>query len=151
LKSTNCRVEIFSEQNNMSSAKSTRQFNSTRTIPPSFKDRTANFTDDIVCGDWLDEVGMGQYIETFTVNFSVGGNLLSRKRLSTVRLQDFSKMNIENFVHQKILFNHIRHTLQYSFMNPERQASFSMTFGNDTSRLVRGRSGLSPAAVRESD
>jgi hypothetical protein len=95
----------------------------------------SNFTDDIICLEWLNEVGMGQYIETFTVNFSVGGNLLSRKRLSKVRLQDFSKMNIENFVHQKILMNHIRHTLRYAYMNPERQSSFFASYGDDLTNI----------------
>jgi hypothetical protein len=77
--------------------------------------------DDIDCVEWLHEVGMDQYRETFQSNFTHGGKYLSRKRLSQVRLQDFPKMNITNFSHQKILFEHIKLTLQHEYTNPERR------------------------------
>jgi hypothetical protein len=50
------------------------------------------FPDDIICEEWLEEINLPQYKETFLVNFSLGGPLISRKRLSKVRLQDFPKM-----------------------------------------------------------
>jgi hypothetical protein len=77
--------------------------------------------DDIECEEWLTEVGLEQYRETFLSNFTHGGKYLSRKRLSQVRLQDFSKMNITNFDHQKILFEHIKITLQHEYANPTRR------------------------------
>lgn len=77
--------------------------------------------DDIECVSWLDEVGMTQYAETFLVNFTVGGRgFLSRKRLAMLRLQDFPMLNITNYEHQKILLQHIRHTLRYSYQSPVR-------------------------------
>ena len=79
------------------------------------------FIDDIECKDWLREIDMMQYEEVFLVNFTLGGKLLSRKRLATVRQQDLSKMNITNFEHQKILMDHIRHTLAYAFHSPVRK------------------------------
>ena len=82
---------------------------------------TNKFIDDIECKDWLHEIDMMQYEEVFLVNFSLGGKLLSRKRLGQVRQQDLSKMNITNFEHQKILMDHIRHTLEYSFHSPVRK------------------------------
>jgi hypothetical protein len=81
----------------------------------------APLQDDIECVSWLDEVGMTQYAETFLVNFTVGGRgFLSRKRLSMLRLQDFPMMNITNYEHQKLLLQHIRHTLKYSYQSPVR-------------------------------
>jgi hypothetical protein len=77
--------------------------------------------DDIDCVEWLHEVGMDQYLETFKSNFTHGGKYLSRKRLSQVRLQDFPKMNITNFADQKILLEHIKLTLQHEYTNPERR------------------------------
>lgn len=77
--------------------------------------------DDIDCVEWLHEVDMDQYLETFQSNFTYGGKYLSRKRLSQVRLQDFPKMNITNYSHQKILFEHIKLTLQHEYTNPERR------------------------------
>ena len=46
---------------------------------------------------------------------------MSRKRLATVRLQDFTKMNIQIFEHQKKIMEHIRHSLKYSFNNSTRK------------------------------
>lgn len=71
--------------------------------------------------EWLEEIGMGQYAETFAVNFCHGGSYLSRKRLATVRLQDFTKMNIQIFEDQKLILRHIQHSLKYSFNNPIRK------------------------------
>ena len=86
----------------------------------SFRELPALFDDDIECKSWLLEISLPQYTETFLANFSVGNNLLSRKRLNTLRLQDFPQMNITIYDHQKILIEHIRFTLQYSFDSPLR-------------------------------
>jgi hypothetical protein len=58
--------------------------------------------DDIDAQEWLREIDLPQYEDVFLINFSMGGKLLSRKRLSQVRLQDFPKMNIQNYEHQKV-------------------------------------------------
>jgi hypothetical protein len=39
--------------------------------------------DDIKPQEWLEEIGLAQYTETFSVNFAYGGSFLSRKRLGT--------------------------------------------------------------------
>jgi hypothetical protein len=84
-------------------------------------DDTAPYVDDIDCIKWLEEIGMPQYTNTFMTNFTIGGSgYLSRKRLAQVRLQDFSYMNIQNYEHQKILLDHIRHTLKYTYQSPIR-------------------------------
>lgn len=77
--------------------------------------------DDMKPREWLEEIDMGQYTETFAVNFCHGGSYLSRKRLATVRLQDLTNMNIQIFEDQKIILGHIRHSLKYSFNNPVRK------------------------------
>lgn len=77
--------------------------------------------DDMKPLEWLEEIDMAQYSETFAVNFCCGGSYMSRKRLATVRLQDFTKMNIQIFEHQKKIMEHIRHSLKYSFNNSTRK------------------------------
>lgn len=81
-----------------------------------------SFTDDIECDLWLKEIDLNQYTNSFLSNCTIpiGSIYLSRKRLSQIRQQDLSKMNITNFQHQKIIMEHIRHTLQYSFASPAR-------------------------------
>jgi hypothetical protein len=70
---------------------------------------TVHLLDDIDCYDWLCEVGLEQYEETFLTNFTKGAaGPLSRKRLAQVRLQDFPHMNITQYDHQKVLMDHIR-------------------------------------------
>lgn len=86
-------------------------------------------SDDIECVDWLNEIDMPQYEETFRINCSVGDNLLSRKRLSQIRIKDFPFMNITNHEHQKILLDHIKHTLQFSFHSPIRKREVKMKMG----------------------
>ena len=86
------------------------------------------FGDDIHCLNWLEEIGLPQYEETFSTNLSVGGDLLSRKRLSQIRLQDFPRMNITNYEHQKRLLEHIRHTLQFAYKSPIRKKEVSEKF-----------------------
>ena len=81
--------------------------------------------DDMKPLEWLQEIDLGQYVETFQTNFTIGGSYLSRKRLASVRLQDFSKMNIQNFDHQKKLMKHIQHSLKYSFNDPNRKQEIS--------------------------
>jgi len=80
----------------------------------------SSLKDDIECKTWLDEVELPQYQETFITNFSTIGNLLSRRRLKTVRLQDFPNMNITDYDHARILLEHIRITLKYSFDSSDR-------------------------------
>jgi hypothetical protein len=77
--------------------------------------------DDIDCYDWLDEIHMEQYVETFLANFTYGGRFLSRKRLAQVRMKDFPKMNITNYDHQKVLMRHITYTLEHEYSNPNRR------------------------------
>ena len=94
------------------------------------------FGDDMMPLEWLQEIGLAQYVECFKVNFTVGGSYLSRKLLATVRLQDFSKMNIQIFEHQKLLLRHIEHSLQYSFNDPNRRREISEEMQNDKERLI---------------
>lgn len=89
-------------------------------------EKTAVLSDDIECEDWLDEIGLSQYAETFITNFSLSGSTLNRKRLARLRLQDFPQMNICNFEHQKILMDHIRLTLQYAYSSPVRKKEVRM-------------------------
>lgn len=77
--------------------------------------------DDVLYDEWLSEIGMEQYSETFASNFTHGGKYLSRKRLSQVRLQDFPKMNITNYQHQKLLLQHIKYTLDAEYSSPSRR------------------------------
>ena len=77
--------------------------------------------DDMKPQEWLEEINLAQYTETFAVNFCYGGSYLSRKRLASVRLQDFTKMNIQIFDHQKKILKHIKHSLKYSFSSPIRK------------------------------
>ena len=85
------------------------------------EEEATSFGDDIKPLEWLQEIDLAQYVETFQVNFTIGGSYLSRKRLASVRLQDFSKMNIQIFDHQKKLLQHIQHSLKYSFNDPTRK------------------------------
>jgi SAM domain (Sterile alpha motif) len=85
------------------------------------EEESTSFGDDIKPLEWLQEIDLAQYVETFQVNFTIGGSYLSRKRLASVRLQDFSKMNIQIFDHQKKLLQHIQHSLKYSFNDPNRK------------------------------
>lgn len=90
----------------------------------------ARFGDDMLPLEWLQEIGLEQYVECFQVNFTIGGSYLSRKLLATVRLQDFSKMNIQIFEHQKLLLRHIEQSLQYSFNDPNRKRELSEIMKN---------------------
>ena len=66
--------------------------------------------DAIECIPWLEEIGMVQYAKTFLANFPYNGveNYISFKKLSQLRLQDFPRMNITNYEHQRALFDHIK-------------------------------------------
>ncbi len=90
--------------------------------PKRTKEKPTPYVDDIECKSWLEEIGMPQYCETFYANFTSGGTaFLSRKRLAQVRLQDFPHMNITNYEHQKVLIQHIKHTLKYTYQSPIRK------------------------------
>ena len=55
-------------------------------------------------------------------NFGDGSSrLLSRKRLGVVRLDHLPKMGITQFHHQKVVMEHIRHTLLFEFNSPIRK------------------------------
>jgi hypothetical protein len=88
-----------------------------------------NQADDIECVDWLNEVDLPQYEETFRLNCSLGDNLLSRKRLAQIRIKDFPYMNITNHEHQKLLHEHIQHTLNFSFHSPLRRREVKIKMG----------------------
>jgi hypothetical protein len=81
------------------------------------------FTDDIPAAEWLREINFEDYIETFVTNCpsSEGTGLLSRKRLTQLRLQDFPKMNVKNYEHAKILLEHIRTSLRFEYSSPIRK------------------------------
>ena len=64
---------------------------------------------------------MSQYSQAFLLNLSADGKILIRKRLQQIRLQDLPKMNITNFLHQKILMDHIHHVLNNAFQSPVRR------------------------------
>jgi len=83
---------------------------------------TPAFIDDIEAAEWLAEVGLDCYAETFVKNFGKdGGTLLKRSRLAQVKIHHLSQMNIENFDHQKLLIKHIEHTLQFAYHSPVRK------------------------------
>lgn len=94
------------------------------------KSNVTTFTDDIDANEWLTEIGLAQYANTFITNLSVGGELLSRKRLSQIRIKDFPNMNITNYDHQKILKEHIDHTLQFAFYSPVRRREVKKKFSS---------------------
>lgn len=83
-------------------------------------DYTEDLKDDVQAREWLAEIGLEEYAETFELNFAYGGRFLSRKRLAQVKLTSFSSMNIQNFEHQKEILEHIRHTLKHAFASPVR-------------------------------
>lgn len=80
--------------------------------------------DDIDCEEWLKEIGFIQYKDTFLTNISSDGKILLRKRLQTIRVQDFPKMNITNYEHQKALIAHIAVVLKSPFNSIARRKEF---------------------------
>eukprot|EP00601_Ochromonadales_sp_CCMP2298_P006493 CAMPEP_0173200778 /NCGR_PEP_ID=MMETSP1141-20130122/17975_1 /TAXON_ID=483371 /ORGANISM="non described non described, Strain CCMP2298" /LENGTH=444 /DNA_ID=CAMNT_0014125807 /DNA_START=97 /DNA_END=1431 /DNA_ORIENTATION=+ len=78
--------------------------------------------DDIDCRQWLHEINLSQYAETFLVNLSVDGRVIRRKRLNQLRQQDLCSMNITNFSHQKRLMEHVRLVQRYAFHSPQRKS-----------------------------
>jgi hypothetical protein len=59
------------------------------------------------------------------MNFGLESGFLSRKRLAQVQIHHLSYMNIENFEHQKILMEHIRHAVKFAFQSTKRQKAVS--------------------------
>lgn len=98
--------------------------------------------DDIDAAEWLKDVGFPQYTETFIANLSYDGRIILRSRLSTVRLQDLSKMNIINFEHQKQLMNHINYILKNPFSTILRQRQLQQQLKEEEESV---KVGLSPA------
>jgi hypothetical protein len=77
---------------------------------------------DIDAYEFLSEIEMEMYTDTFLTNFSLNNtNYLNRKRLLSIRMQDFPKMGITQYDHQKILYDHIQHALEYEFNSPVRK------------------------------
>lgn len=80
--------------------------------------------DDIECHSWLDEIELGHYAPIFLANFysNCGENMLSRKKISAIKLNHFPRMGITNYSHQKILMEHIKLSLQYEYASPIRKS-----------------------------
>jgi hypothetical protein len=83
--------------------------------------------DDIPCREWLKEVDKEEYFDCFMVNCPSpdkdrNKGILCRKRLCQLRLQDFPKLNIKSFDDAKILHEHVKHSLSYSFSSPVRKS-----------------------------
>jgi hypothetical protein len=81
----------------------------------------AGMYEDIDCEAWLSEIDLKQYTETFITNLSNDGRIILRKRLLQIRQQDLAKMNITNFVHQKLIMEHIKLILKHPFNSPLRK------------------------------
>ena len=95
-----------------------RAMDATKPAVPSANDE--QLKDDIKAEEWLKEIGRGEYAETFELNFAYGGRYLSRKRLAQVKLTSFPHMGIQDFQHAKEILEHIRHTLNFPFINQQR-------------------------------
>jgi hypothetical protein len=89
--------------------------------PPSQPKTQFAFAEDIDCAEWLAEVDMAQYAETFLTNLSRDGKIILRRRLVNIRQQDLSKMNITDFEHQKIIMAHIKLVLKHPFDSTTRK------------------------------
>jgi hypothetical protein len=84
--------------------------------------KTSYLMDDIDPQEWLNEIDLIQYAETFKTNLTIGGSVyLSRKKLGQIKMHHLSNMNITNFDHQKIIIDHIQHTLKFPFQSPVRR------------------------------
>ena len=85
-----------------------------------------NFADDIEVFEWLGECDLQQYSQAFIKNFGIDGtHFISRKKLGTLKFHHFPFLNIENFLHQKILMEHIEHTLMFAYRSPVRKEESS--------------------------
>ena len=113
-------------------------------IPGNFNS-SSSLIDDIDAVEWLNEIDLVQYADTFRTNVTINGNIyLSRKKLALIKIHHLSSMNISNFAHQKIIMEHILHTLQYPFQSPVRRreveakhssAKSPMKYGGDSTSL----------------
>ena len=69
-----------------------------------FQPNTAQLHDDIVAEEWLAEVDSVHYVDCFIKNFPSPDarnrerGIISRKKLETLRLQDYPKMNINSLL-----------------------------------------------------
>ena len=90
---------------------------------------------------------MAQYSEAFILNLSLDGRVLIRKRLQQIRLQDLSKMNITNFLHQKILMDHISHVLQNPFHSPVRRSEIKAKLAMKYPDVDLEESNAGPSAI----
>ena len=82
--------------------------------------------DDIPCKDWLKEIDLEHYYDTFITNcnspkFDKTVGYLSRNRLKQLRLQDYPKMNIKSYDDAKALHEHVKLSLKFEFESPDRK------------------------------
>ena len=74
--------------------------------------------------EWLKEIDSEQYYDCFKKNFQSSNGtpgVLSRKRLESLRLQDFPKLNIKDFGEAKKVHEHVKSVLRYEFDSPKRK------------------------------
>ena len=99
--------------------------------------------DDIVAEEWLAEVDCVRYLDCFIKNFPSPDarnrkrGIISRRRLETLRLQDYPKLNIKDFEEAKKLNEHVKTVLKYEFDSPQRKTEVNS---------LRTRLGITPSA-----
>jgi len=66
--------------------------------------------DAVECLPWLDGIGMSHYAKTFLANFPYVGHedYVSIRKMSSLRIQDFPRMNITDYDHQRLIYDHIQ-------------------------------------------
>lgn len=91
--------------------------------------KTSNFefTEDINCREWLAEIGLEHYANTFLTNLSSDGLIILRRRLSNIRQQDLSQMNITDFDDQKAIMAHIKLVLKHPFNSAVRKRELAIS------------------------
>ena len=113
-----------------------------------FQPNTAQLHDDIVAEEWLAEVDSVHYVDCFIKNFPSPDarnrerGIISRKKLETLRLQDYPKMNIKDFEEAKKINEHVKTVLKYEFDSPQRRAEV---------KVLREKLGMTPAGVHFSN
>lgn len=101
---------------------------STRSLfAPTPKQTNVEMTDDIDCREWLAEIGLEHYTNTFLTNLSSDGLIILRRRLSNIRQQDLSQMNITDFDDQKAIMAHIKLVLKHPFNSAVRKRELAVS------------------------
>lgn len=95
----------------------------------SFAQKSSNFefSEDIDCREWLAEIGLHHYANTFLTNLSSDGTIILRRRLSNIRQQDLSQMNIMDFDDQKAIMAHIKLVLKHPFNSAVRKRELAIS------------------------